>query len=241
MESNGSPSKIQCTQKTADLLIAAGKGHWLEKRPDLVEAKGKGKLQTYWAEPPSRLGSEPGGDTSQSVSLSSEADAFHVMGFIGAGGDTSMERLERLIDWIVDVFTSLLKRIVARRMIIAGITSKHGPSLDLSKEFVDSPCTNPRSEVCEVIVLPEFEFNAKAWRQKEISDASLTPEVCWQLREVVSILAYMVRFPHERRLGSLKCHVNIDPYIIGFLFDHISIDRTAFTTSSMRLTSPCRS
>lgn len=186
MESNGVPSKIQCSQKTADLLIAAGKRHWLEKRPDLVEAKGKGKLQTYWIDPPSRSCSEHGGDTSHS-SLSSVTDALHILGFGGARGDISAERLERLIDWNVDAFACLIKRIVARRMVNSG---KHAT---LSHDVrMSPPCTKPRSEVCEVIMLPDFEFNTKTPREMDVPDVALSDDVHWQLREIVSILAYMV-------------------------------------------------
>jgi class 3 adenylate cyclase len=51
MESNGEAGKIHVTQATADLLIAAGKGKWLEKRKELIAAKGKGEMQTFWVEP----------------------------------------------------------------------------------------------------------------------------------------------------------------------------------------------
>lgn len=40
MESNGQPNRIQCSQSTADCLIAAGKESWLTAREDLVHAKG---------------------------------------------------------------------------------------------------------------------------------------------------------------------------------------------------------
>ena len=53
MESTGTPGRIQVSDKTALLLKAAGKGDLLTKRADLVEAKGKGKLQTFWVEHPS--------------------------------------------------------------------------------------------------------------------------------------------------------------------------------------------
>lgn len=36
------------SQATADLLINAGKVHWVQKRPNLVYVKGP--CQTYWAE-----------------------------------------------------------------------------------------------------------------------------------------------------------------------------------------------
>jgi len=48
MESNGQKGKIQVSQATADLLVAAAKDKWLTAREDLVEAKGKGQMQTYW-------------------------------------------------------------------------------------------------------------------------------------------------------------------------------------------------
>jgi hypothetical protein len=51
MESTGIPNQIQASTVTAKLLIAAGKGSWVMPKEDLVEAKGKGKLQMYWIEP----------------------------------------------------------------------------------------------------------------------------------------------------------------------------------------------
>ena len=51
MESTGQKGRIQLSQETADLLVKAGKGSWLEERRDMVEAKGKGTLQTYWLVP----------------------------------------------------------------------------------------------------------------------------------------------------------------------------------------------
>ena len=50
MESTGQKDRIQVSQATADLLIEAGKDKWLRKREELVHAKGKGELQTYWLE-----------------------------------------------------------------------------------------------------------------------------------------------------------------------------------------------
>lgn len=50
MESTGVPGKIQCSQATADLLLVAGKSDWIMARKGLVEAKGKGEMQTYWIE-----------------------------------------------------------------------------------------------------------------------------------------------------------------------------------------------
>lgn len=45
MESNGVTGRVQVSQATADLIIAAGKSHWLKPRRTLVKAKGKGEMQ----------------------------------------------------------------------------------------------------------------------------------------------------------------------------------------------------
>jgi hypothetical protein len=51
MESSSQPNKIQVSQKTAELVVSAGKGHLFSARKDMVNAKGKGLLQTYWLNP----------------------------------------------------------------------------------------------------------------------------------------------------------------------------------------------
>ncbi|CAB9517166.1 Receptor-type guanylate cyclase gcy [Seminavis robusta] len=48
METTGVENKIQVSQETADLLIARGHKKWLTPREALVEAKGKGTVQTYF-------------------------------------------------------------------------------------------------------------------------------------------------------------------------------------------------
>lgn len=50
MESNGVPGKIHVSATTAAYIEKFHKGHWLSKRPDKVEAKGKGQLQTYFVD-----------------------------------------------------------------------------------------------------------------------------------------------------------------------------------------------
>lgn len=42
IESAGKAGRVHLSQECADELTASGKGHWLEKRPDAIVAKGKG-------------------------------------------------------------------------------------------------------------------------------------------------------------------------------------------------------
>ena len=52
MESTGAPNKIHISVETAQCLSDRGHNAWFQEREDLVEAKGKGTLQTYWLEIP---------------------------------------------------------------------------------------------------------------------------------------------------------------------------------------------
>eukprot|EP00980_Cylindrotheca_fusiformis_P000463 scaffold115_cov123-Cylindrotheca_fusiformis.AAC.3 len=56
MESTGQTNRIQVSQATADHILEAGLGHWLTPRDDLVHAKGKGEVQTYWVSIRSLMG-----------------------------------------------------------------------------------------------------------------------------------------------------------------------------------------
>ena len=57
MESTGKPNNIQVSQATADMLVAAGKEDWIQPRDDIVNAKGKGEIQTFWVARTLRSGS----------------------------------------------------------------------------------------------------------------------------------------------------------------------------------------
>lgn len=48
METTGVKGKIHLSEATAEELIKAGKGHWISPREELVQAKGKGTIQTYF-------------------------------------------------------------------------------------------------------------------------------------------------------------------------------------------------
>ena len=64
MESNGAKGRIHVSEQTVAELQMSGFGHWAKPREDLVEAKGKGTLQTYWID---------GGNQSKSTTTTSQA------------------------------------------------------------------------------------------------------------------------------------------------------------------------
>lgn len=56
MESNGKPHKIHVSKQFSIELMKLGKGSWTTQREDMIEAKGKGKLQTFWLNVPDHDG-----------------------------------------------------------------------------------------------------------------------------------------------------------------------------------------
>ena len=145
MESNGLPNQIQCSQQTADLLISANKNHWIHPRKDMVHAKGKGLVQTYWVIG-TKLSTGPGsktnlgaiadslvastsslpienGDDHSDITEEPLDKIHHSVGSQGEWiGDEEMvdplivsPHLQRLIDWNVDLLAKIIKTILATR------------------------------------------------------------------------------------------------------------------------------
>lgn len=143
MESTGETNRVQMSKSTADLLTQAGKGYWVKPRDDLVHAKGKGNVQTYWLVSradnfslqanrstdeldreikrvaPSRSRStftkgEPTRGLQRTTSDSvTKVDKLSDM--VTQGREGNDKREERLIQWQLELFVRLLKQIVAAR------------------------------------------------------------------------------------------------------------------------------
>jgi hypothetical protein len=170
MESNGMRGRIQASQATADYLISAGKGHWVKAREDLVEAKGKGKMQTYWINPKSNAtaAGSSNGHTERAADVRSE----------GEDECKSGNKDDRLIDWNTHVLAQLLKHIVARRK---QISSPPKSLKSMANEIEDG---NVYDEFKETIYFPEFIGG------KELADTvDLDSVVISQLREFVASIA----------------------------------------------------
>jgi hypothetical protein len=71
MESTGQRGKIHVSHPTAELITAGGKGRWLTPRDELVEAKGKGLMKTYWV---TLVGEHKKKKVPRSSSLSTESE-----------------------------------------------------------------------------------------------------------------------------------------------------------------------
>jgi hypothetical protein len=121
MESTGSRGRIHISQSTADLISAAGKAHWIKPRKDLVEAKGKGAMQTYWL--------NPGAAQRGSSVASSEGAGTSPVDSAGISRspvkDSAKE--ERLVQWMVELLTENMKKIVSDHRAINSRTTIYSP------------------------------------------------------------------------------------------------------------------
>ena len=177
MESNSERMRIMVSQKTADLLTEAGKGHWLTPREDLVQAKGKGAMQCYWCLPKSGTGSVVSG-VSRASSLGNSNSELSVI-----AKPDSTTSFKRLVDWNVDAFLRLLTKLVAHRTVHS-IPTNELPS-GATEQFSLSP---PREEVTEVISLPKFDAS-KTTRDTAVDSVELDESVKQQLSEYIEAIA----------------------------------------------------
>jgi hypothetical protein len=163
MESTGDKGTIQLSTETANLLIDAGKAHWIEPREDLVEAKGKGTMQTYWLKLESKAGAEPtvGAEFNLDVSVRE-----------------TYETKERLIDWNLKTMLSLVERIIASRGKRRLSRIERDPDLSLRPKN-----WKVMEEVQEVVEFARFDSQAVLRAEKK---ADIPPLVRSELRDYIA-------------------------------------------------------
>jgi hypothetical protein len=107
MESTGLVDRIQMSAVTAHMLIAAGKGKWIEKRSEKVDVKGKGWQETYFFKKTFGTVSSTSGassDDSQMVRVKKPV----IMPLL-------VNKNQRLVSWNTEVLARRVKAIVRDR------------------------------------------------------------------------------------------------------------------------------
>jgi hypothetical protein len=181
MESTSLPNKIQASQKTADLIIESGKGNWLTTRQDLVNAKGKGMLQTYWLDP---TRGKPGSTISSTADLETESSLGGDLNrpahtFAPLEKECLEDKIERLIDWNVALFKDLLEAIVNHR---EQINARDGQMETVVIETICADEVSIRDEAVKTLLcMPDFESMTVLLSQNQIG---LDAKVIAQLRSI---------------------------------------------------------
>jgi class 3 adenylate cyclase len=184
IESTGALNKIHVSQEAADLLQKAGKGHWLTPREDRVNAKGKGELRTFWVNSSDQTASI---NNVKKLGLGFEKRPRQVekVEDLKESKLDQDKKIQRLIDWNIDVFSRLLKLILARRQVAA---AEHGGRKLLLLDLAPSKDGTVLDEVKAVIILPEFD--ASAFKEQVDPDSiTLDPQVAEELADYVSTIA----------------------------------------------------
>ena len=204
IESLGQKGRIHVSQATAQLLIEAGKDNWIQIREDVVHAKGKGAIQTYWVlsrtidaasdcrpkfiQPTlaNDCSSDKWSVTSGNDSAWGEDDELG--GSLNAFDDKTMlqNQYDRLIDWQVDMLLRLLKQIVAGRDETSQLTINPTELVAWDRTVLE--------EVVDSVELPKFDPEAARARATAKPNLVLVPTiVIAELREYVRRICSLYR------------------------------------------------
>jgi 3'5'-cyclic nucleotide phosphodiesterase/Adenylate and Guanylate cyclase catalytic domain len=185
MESNSIRGRIQVSEQTADLLFAASKDNWLIKRDGKIDAKGKGKLQTYWLD-------IKGAKHGSKSDLSSGNDSTEEPTSTGKqGGPYEYNETENGISWQhaklvnfnTDCLVRLLKQISARRAVSK--EQKNGFTAETSSQNKKVTGT-VRDEIEECIQLPAFNAGIERNCPMDAENIELASGVEEELREYLT-------------------------------------------------------
>jgi class 3 adenylate cyclase len=197
MESTGRPNAIQISQSTADLLLACGKSYWMRKREELVQAKGKGEIQTYWIK--TKVASAEKKEGSES-SLESQRQNSDIWQGVEDHKSTRNGIRNTLIEWQVELLSRLLKQIVLHR------ESKKGKKIHEPLINLDVINTQPRDQIAEKIVMPAFDSHAT--RKSLKASVELPENVVTQLHDLVTTIALLYHDNHFHNYEH-ACHVTM--------------------------------
>jgi hypothetical protein len=166
MESTGKRERVHLSEQTALRLIEQGRGEWIVRREDVIEAKGKGRMVTFWLKllgsdkAPESVAetSDEGSERPARKERINESCEWNVEMPASKLGDAD-RRYERLVEWNSELLLELLQRVVSRRLALK--SSDIATSSVCQKRLASMACTIGDgsmvvNEVVEVIDMPEF-------------------------------------------------------------------------------------
>lgn len=163
-------------------------------RKDKIQAKGKGYLETFWLDIKKQTSrSEASGKSGSSSEGEGKVhfDMPHLESLNKKVDHDSPAKLQRRVQWNVDVLCRLLKQVIARRNAERRYAEENdmvdfNPPIENNNARLNG--TTVLDEVKEIIELPKFNA-AAAKNEEDPSKVELPSEVLKQLHEYVSTIA----------------------------------------------------
>lgn len=206
MESSGLPGRIQLSQETADLITEGGLSKWIAPRSMKILVKGKGEMQTYWIRK-SKLLKLFRTDSMDLKVLDEtvETEMDHVQDAddaFDADNIQGMSKTERLVEWNVELLTSLLQQIMASR---EGSVEKQLSQRSLLNEGVLERGGTVLDEFMPIIPLKRFGADELKARRRT-SSIDIGEEAKSQLRSYLSGIASMYQDNPFHNFEVSFCH-----------------------------------
>ena len=207
MESTGLPGRIQLSQETANMLIEAGLSAWVAPRRGKVYVKGKGEMQTYWIRKRKLLKLFRANSMDMTAMIADQSENEMEDGqdddddiVLDGINIEEMNKIDRLVEWNVELLSSLLQQIMASR---EGVTENQMSQRSLLWEDNMVKGKTVLDEFKPIIPLKRFDANELKARRRpssiEIPDAAKK-----QLRSYLANIASMYQdnpfhnFEHAR-------------------------------------------
>eukprot|EP00980_Cylindrotheca_fusiformis_P000557 scaffold143_cov133-Cylindrotheca_fusiformis.AAC.2 len=193
MENTSERNRIQVSHVTADLLVASGLSAWIIPRKSNVFVKGKGEMQTYWLNTKAAKASKPSKSKTElptvSETLTDISDSSSIKGAFADSDDDDFEAMtktERLIEYNVEVLTSLLQQIIASRGDVVARNDRFLSEVEATIGTGDTVL----EEFVPIIPLKRFDAGDLSKRQKA-SSVDIGEEAKTQLRKFLTTVASM--------------------------------------------------
>jgi Adenylate and Guanylate cyclase catalytic domain len=193
MVSTSQPGKVQLSQETTDLLIAAGKFQWIELRESTVVAKGKGELQTYWL-----TLADSSNDSAADIGYHPADVGLDLSSEVYGSGSHASGRMDRLIGWNTECLLKLLRQVVAKRESSGGSS---GGKITTNERHFTRFGETVIHEVKEIISLPSNKtpvepaqtISASSSQVIDPDEVEFSVEVVDQMYDFVSNVAAMYK------------------------------------------------
>jgi hypothetical protein len=198
----------------------------VKKRQDVVHAKGKGAIETYWLVSASNKAhaiaekSIRPAQTATSVASSETDDrTFASESYLENEADlipdqSTNQKKQRLVDWNCELLLTMLQKIVARRRVKNKRRSAPNTNQNEHIRRCEAAITkhhNLLGELVEVIKLPEYDAqSAKA--ELDFEKVDLGENVASELRAFISLLASMYRDENPFHNWEHASHVTMSVY-----------------------------